>query len=228
MSALRSWELRKQSEVKLGFTLQFLYCLASLCGGKSRKTGLFMRACQDHGIWHVEHLAKLWEALSSFSILTYSSAGLVEGASSRQVPSVCPSCSGCSWAWQAVGKGRMMACWEWSGQWTFMATFNLSDTEHIFVAVCDLGLDYINRCTWPFKLQVATQLAHEDLHDLFRPVWLSSALSMVPCLAKKCENYWLLATLAILVYPWCIREQWLLFSCQATRRYSLLINIYSL
>lgn len=36
-----------------------------------------MRACQDHGIWHVEHLAKLWEALSSFSILTYCSAGLV-------------------------------------------------------------------------------------------------------------------------------------------------------
>lgn len=56
--------------------------------------------------------------------------------------------------------------------------------EHIFVAVCDLALDYVNRCTWPFKLQVATQLAHEDLHDLFRPLWLSSALS-TPLPGKK-------------------------------------------
>lgn len=122
---------------------------------------------------------------------------LGEGASSRYVPSACPSCSGCSWVWQAIGSGRMMACWEWSGQWTFMATFNINNTEYIFVVVCDLALDYISRCTWPFKLQVATQLAHGDLHDLFRPVWLSSALSW---LAKKCGNYWLLATLATLIF----------------------------
>lgn len=51
-----------------------------------------------------------------------------------------------------------------------MATFILKTTEHFFVVVCDLALDYVNSCTWTFKLQVAAQLAHEDLHDLFRRV----------------------------------------------------------
>lgn len=92
---------------------------------------------------------------------------LSEGASSRKVPPACPSCWGCSWIWQAAGRRRVMACWEWSGLWTRMATFNLSNTEHVFRGVCDLALDCLNRWTWPFKLQVATQLAHEDLHDLF-------------------------------------------------------------
>lgn len=43
-----------------------------------------------------------------------------------------------------------------------MATFILNNTEHFFVLVCDLALDYVNSYTWTFELQVATQLAHED------------------------------------------------------------------
>lgn len=69
-----------------------------------------------------------------------------------------------------------------------MATFILNNTEHFFVVVCDLALDYVNSCTWTFKLQVATQLAHEDLHDLCK----SSPLSMLPHLAKnvKTIGFW--------------------------------------
>lgn len=43
-----------------------------------------------------------------------------------------------------------------------MATLILNNTEHFFVLVCDLALDYVNSYTWTFELQVATQLAHED------------------------------------------------------------------
>lgn len=78
-----------------------------------------------------------------------------------------------------------------------MATFFLNNTEHFFVVVCYLALDYANSCTWTFKLQVATQLVHEDLHDLFRAVIHTF---YTPSSGKKCENYWLLATLATLVY----------------------------
>jgi len=63
--------------MKLGLTLQFLYCLASVCDGEGRRTGHFMSACQGYVIWCVEHLAKVWEALSSCSVPTYCSAGFM-------------------------------------------------------------------------------------------------------------------------------------------------------
>lgn len=154
---------------------------------------LSVSVCQDSCIWHVEHLDKMRsiELLLCPQLLFSWAHGLEvdlgEGASSRQVPSARLS-SGCSCVWQAVGRWRVMACWEWSEQWTFMATFELNTTEHIFVAVCDLAVDYINRCTCPFNLQVATQLAPEDLHDLLKPVQLSLALSILPCLAKKVKT----------------------------------------
>lgn len=45
---------------------------------------------------------------------------------------------------------------------------------------------------------------------------------------NKGENRWPLAPLVTLIYPWCIRGQWLQFSCQPTHRDTLLINIYSI
>lgn len=70
-----------------------------------------------------------------------------------------------------------------------MAIFILGNTEQFFVVVCDLALDYVNSCTWTFKLQVTSQLAHEDLHDLLRPVISNSIL---PHLAKnvKTIGFW--------------------------------------
>lgn len=83
------------------------------------------------------------------------------------------------------GRGRHIG--KWSEQ--LMATFILKNTEHFFVVVCDLALDYLNSC-----------IGH--LNYKLQPSWLmktcttysgqSSALSMLPHLAKnvKTIGFW--------------------------------------